>query len=204
MHENAAYVARNQGKKNKRPASLSPLGKQFIEITLVEGHIFGQKCLEVEDILAAHGNPVLVEGRRLNYLVLEGVVQIPHKLQSKGLDDDFGGDAVDEELVQLLPGREEVLRTLVARNVGGQLLDVHLPVRLQDESIGLEAATVGVAILNVAGLEHEDGSAEVAAGIASNVDAKFVGESDLLLSRHMLENAADLHFYKEMDNTRYM
>ena len=148
----------------------------------------------MEDILAAHGNPVLVEGRRLDHLVLERVVQIPHELQSEGLDDDFGGNAIDEELVQLLPGREEVLRTLVARNVGGQLLDVHLPVRLQDGSIGLEAATVRVAILNVAGLEHENGSAEVAAGITSDVDAKLVGEGDLLLSRNVLENAADLHF----------
>lgn len=148
----------------------------------------------MEDILAAHGNPMLVEGRRLDNLVLERVVQIPHELQSEGLDDDFGGDAVDEELVQFLPGREEVLRTLVARNVGGQLLDVHLPVRLQDGSICLEAATVRVAILNVAGLEHEDGSAEVAAGITSDVDTQLVGEGDLLLSRNVLENAADLHF----------
>ena len=141
-------LKQNQAKQNEWAASPSPLGKQFIEITLVQGHVLRQKCLEVEDVLAPHGNPVLVEGRRLDNLVLERVVQIPHELQSEGLNDDFGGDAVDEELVhvQFLPGREEVLRTLVARNVGGQLLDVHLPVRLQDGSICLEAATVRVAL----------------------------------------------------------
>ena len=87
-------LKQNQAKKNEWAASPSPLGKQFIEVTLVEGHVLRQKCLEVEDILAAHGNPVLVEGRRLDNLVLERVVQIPHELQSEGLDDDFGGDAL--------------------------------------------------------------------------------------------------------------
>lgn len=166
--------------------------KQFIEITLVDGHVLGQKCLEVEYVLAAHGDPVLVEGGRLDDLVLEGVVQILDQLQGEGLDDDVGGDAVDEELVQLLPGREEVLRTLVARNVGGQLLDVYLPVGLHDGSVGLEAAAVRVAVLNVAGFEHEDGPSEVAAGIARDVDTEFVGEGDLLLAGNVLENTADL------------
>jgi hypothetical protein len=72
------------------------LGKQFVEIALVDGHIFSQKRLQVENILTAIGNPVLVEGRRLDDLMLEGVVQILHKLQREGLDDDVGGDAVDE------------------------------------------------------------------------------------------------------------
>lgn len=71
-----------------------------MNIPFIYPHVLRHKCLQVEDLLAAHLAPVLVKRRPLDDLRLQGIVCFGYKLPSEGLDDRGRVDAVREEIIK--------------------------------------------------------------------------------------------------------
>lgn len=58
---------------------------QHVYSHLIYPHELGYEGLQMKDDLRAHSNAVLIEGRPLDYLRLQAVVQLRHELESECL-----------------------------------------------------------------------------------------------------------------------
>lgn len=65
-----------------------------LNIPFIYPHVFRNKCLQVEDLLATHLAPVLVECRPLDDLWFQRIVRLGYELPGKCFDDCCRVDAM--------------------------------------------------------------------------------------------------------------
>jgi hypothetical protein len=95
---------------------------------LVEQHELGEEGLNVEDGLGALVQLLLVVGGVVGDLRLELAVAIFDQLLQKASEDEFGRDAVDEQLVDALTHLVQPLRALLLHHLLRRLGNERLPV----------------------------------------------------------------------------
>jgi len=71
-----------------------------VHIPLIQSHILRHKCLQMEDLLAAHLTSMFVERRPFNDLRLQRIVRFRYKFPRKRLDDGRRVDAMRQEIVK--------------------------------------------------------------------------------------------------------
>jgi hypothetical protein len=163
--------------------------KHIIQILLVNRHKLGDKGFQMKNILAPHGDPMFIKGRSLDHLMLQLIIQTLEQFPRQSFQNDTRRNAIDEQFVQPLPGRNQSRRTLLLGNLLGEVLDVHLPIRLLHRLILLQHRGTRV---HAGGFEHEHRPPEIPIGLPGDRDGESVGEGDALLPSDGLEDVADV------------
>lgn len=69
-------------------------------VPLVQSHVFRHKCLQVEDLLAAHLTSMFVKCCPFNHLRLQRIVRFRYKFPREGLNDGRRVDTMRQEIVK--------------------------------------------------------------------------------------------------------
>ena len=130
---------------------------------------------------------MLIIARPLHHFRLQHVVHPLHQLPAQRLQHHRRGDAVRQQVIQLLPHLEDLLRRALGNTVVGDLCDERFPVGGRDGRAGAR-----LRVLRVDGLVHEQRAPQVAVRLVRDARVQGWDLLPVLLLACTAEDVADL------------
>jgi hypothetical protein len=121
----------------------------------------------VKDFFAAHGNLMLVKGGPFQDLQLERIVDIYHQFTHELLQNGCGGNAIDQEFIQLFSSGHQSLGALFLGYVHDQLTNVQFPISGRKGLVVFHGIAISLRTLD--NFEYQEGLAEVAVTFVSSL-----------------------------------
>lgn len=140
---------------------------------LVDGHELGDERLNVENVLVALLHAMLVDGRKGDGARLDRHVAVAHQILDQTLEDQFGRNALRQQIVQAFAHLLQSGRRLFEQDLVGGFAQIDLPVE-----VGNLLGNGEWVLLHFAGFQHEDGAPEIALRFLGDAKGKVAGQGE--------------------------
>lgn len=139
------------------------------------------------DLFAAHLHSKLVEACVAVDLRLQVDVASLCEHLNQDLEDDIGGDALREQLINSISHFLKLLRRLLSDDLISSLVEELLPVYLR-HFLGFGERI----LLDFAGFQHEDGSSQISLRLFGNVLCELSGQLEVLFAANVVKDVNDV------------